>query len=219
MKNDQFKFDLNAKKIRITNSDIIDSLKLFHAIQKGPFTTREYDKWDKRICVSDIIIRRFGTWRKALTKIGVSSGVQAHKYTVEELMENLEIIWRELGRPPGEKVLASRGYRISEKPYRNRWGSVANACKQLKLFKEGKIKQTELLGTQKASARKSISLKIRWDVLKRDNYQCVRCGRRPPDVQLQVDHKDPRSKGGADTEENLRTLCKECNAGKSNRDG
>jgi hypothetical protein len=216
--NDQFKFDLNAKQVRITDSEMIGSLQQFYEIVKRPFTTQEYDNWDDRICTSQAIFRRFGSWRKALTRIGVTSGIQAHTYTTEELMDNLEIIWRELGYPPGKRMLSRRGYKISERPYINRWGSVANACRQLKLFKEGKIKQSDLLGTQKVSSRKSIDLKLRWSVMQRDHFQCVKCGRSSPVVQLQVDHIVPRSKGGPDIEANLQTLCNECNAGKSNRD-
>jgi hypothetical protein len=98
--NDQFEFDLNAKRVRITESEMIGSLQQFYEIVKRPFTTQEYDNWDGRICTSQAIFRRFGTWRKALMRIGVSSGIHPRTYTTEELMDNLEIIWRELGYPP-----------------------------------------------------------------------------------------------------------------------
>jgi hypothetical protein len=59
-----------------------------------------------------------------------------------------------------------------------------------------------------------------WAVLARDRWTCCSCGRaaRPDGVLLEVDHIVPRSRGGTNTLENLQTLCKKCNLGKSNRD-
>ncbi len=67
-------------------------------------------------------------------------------------------------------------------------------------------------------ARRKMTDSLRYDILKRDNFHCVLCGRGPEDgVKLEVDHIIPVSKGGATSEENLRTLCRECNAGKSDK--
>lgn len=59
-----------------------------------------------------------------------------------------------------------------------------------------------------------------WAVLARDNWTCCSCGRssREDGITLEVDHIIPRSKGGTDDFENLQTLCKKCNVGKSNKD-
>ena len=59
----------------------------------------------------------------------------------------------------------------------------------------------------------------RFRILDRDGYKCVKCGRSPlmDGVTLHVDHKKPRSKGGTDDDDNLQTLCAECNLGKGNR--
>ena len=67
---------------------------------------------------------------------------------------------------------------------------------------------------------RAISLSLRYQVLSKDNFKCVRCGRSPasdPSVELHIDHKLPFSKGGETIFENLETKCKECNLGKSNR--
>ena len=55
---------------------------------------------------------------------------------------------------------------------------------------------------------------LRFKVLKRDSFTCQYCGRKAPNVELQVDHKYPKSKGGKLTLNNLITACKECNIGK-----
>lgn len=59
----------------------------------------------------------------------------------------------------------------------------------------------------------------RFRILDRDDYKCVACGRTPEmdGVTLHLDHIKPRSKGGTDVDDNLQTLCAECNIGKGNR--
>ncbi|MCD4713810.1 MAG: HNH endonuclease [Clostridiales bacterium] len=63
------------------------------------------------------------------------------------------------------------------------------------------------------------SMKLRFEILKRDNFKCCVCGASPaknPMVELHVDHIIPWSRGGETIEENLQTLCSLCNYGKSN---
>jgi 5-methylcytosine-specific restriction endonuclease McrA len=57
-------------------------------------------------------------------------------------------------------------------------------------------------------------LKYRRLVFQRDSYTCVYCGAQN---RLSVDHIMPRSKGGADTPDNLVTACLSCNIRKSDR--
>ena len=65
--------------------------------------------------------------------------------------------------------------------------------------------------------RKKMSPKLRYEVLRRDGFRCVLCGKTVDDgIKLEVDHIKPVSKGGLTVLENLRTLCDECNGGKSN---
>ena len=57
-------------------------------------------------------------------------------------------------------------------------------------------------------------LKLRFEVFQMDNFTCQYCGRKAPNVELQIDHKFPKSKGGLDKKENYITACMECNLGK-----
>ena len=50
---------------------------------------------------------------------------------------------------------------------------------------------------------------LRQQVLTRDNWQCQNCGL---GQNLEVHHKERRSKGGNDAEDNLITLCSACHA-------
>ena len=77
-------------------------------------------------------------------------------------------------------------------------------------------------GVKKSSNKKIstrvISDKLRYQVLKRDNFKCCACGASPakdPSVELHIDHIIPWSKGGETTIDNLQTLCSRCNLGKS----
>ncbi|WP_321995108.1 HNH endonuclease [Clostridium butyricum] len=65
------------------------------------------------------------------------------------------------------------------------------------------------------NVRKKISPKLRFEVLKRDNFTCRYCGRKSPNVELHCDHIYPVEKGGINSFFNLLTACSDCNYGKS----
>jgi hypothetical protein len=62
----------------------------------------------------------------------------------------------------------------------------------------------------------AISKKMRFEVFKRDGFKCGYCGQEPPAVILEVDHIEPKSKGGKDDINNYITSCFDCNRGKKN---
>jgi len=61
----------------------------------------------------------------------------------------------------------------------------------------------------------TISNKRRFEVFKKHNFTCQYCGRRTPEVILEIDHIIPKSRGGTDDIDNLTVSCFECNRGKS----
>lgn len=69
-----------------------------------------------------------------------------------------------------------------------------------------------------SAKRKTLSKKVRFDIFKRDEFQCQYCGMSPPNIVLEVDHIRPASKGGDNSEENLITACFDCNRGKAAND-
>ena len=70
----------------------------------------------------------------------------------------------------------------------------------------------------KIGQRRKMTPSLRYDIMKRDNFRCVLCGRTVNDgIKLHVDHIIPISKGGKTIKSNLRTLCNECNLGKSDK--
>lgn len=62
---------------------------------------------------------------------------------------------------------------------------------------------------------RNITKSLRFNVLQRDGHTCQYCGRKPPDVELEIDHLLPVAEGGTDEFENLVTSCFDCNRGKS----
>lgn len=61
------------------------------------------------------------------------------------------------------------------------------------------------------------SKRLRLEILKRDRFTCLYCGRRPPQVVLHVDHIVAEANGGTDEPPNLTTSCADCNLGKGAR--
>jgi hypothetical protein len=87
---------------------------------------------------------------------------------------------------------------------------------------EGFVNQSYALEKERESKeyqRRILTPSLRYDILKRDNFKCVICGRTPKrdGITLHVDHIIPVSKGGKTEPENLRTLCSICNLGKSDK--
>lgn len=59
--------------------------------------------------------------------------------------------------------------------------------------------------------------KVKEEIFRKDNYQCVVCGRGIKDgVEICADHIKPKDKGGTNTLENGQTLCMEHNLMKKN---
>lgn len=65
-----------------------------------------------------------------------------------------------------------------------------------------------------AESRRKIPADLRAAIYERDEYACLMCGSTD---DLTLDHIYPWSKGGEDTLENLRTLCRSCNSSKGAR--
>lgn len=73
----------------------------------------------------------------------------------------------------------------------------------------------ETTGNVTEPRRKAVAKRLRFEILRRDNYACRYCGQMAPDVKLVVDHVIPVVLGGLDEPTNLVTACTDCNAGKS----
>lgn len=176
------------------------------------------------------IQRRYDSWANFCQKANLYSRYD-RSIDKEKLLKNLETIWEKLDRQPRAKELKQPLSPISvsqyQKFFKKSWYEI---CLEFIAWKTGttsselenQIKQEKTENTTKFShkTKRAISLALRYDILKRDNFRCVYCGRSPATevrIKLHVDHIIPWSKGGETEENNLETLCEECNLGKSNK--
>jgi hypothetical protein len=217
----EFKFDLNAMRPRVTREAILGSIRAFSILKGGgPFTIEEWKAWPDRVCSAVCVIRRFGSWRGAQELVGIRGG-KVWLHPAEKLVAALEDTWREVGHPPGVKLIKARTG-IGWKPFARQWGSLARAHELIAAFHAGAITREQLLAPVPRLPRKQRDLgrTVRWRVIERDRHRCVLCGRSPAmelGVELEVDHIVPVCRGGTNEESNLRTLCRECNRGKAGR--
>jgi hypothetical protein len=168
-------------------------------------------------------LKRFGTWNEALRRAGLEISNRLN-IPDEELFENILMLWQHFGRQPRRREVDSSPSTISQQPYNRRFGSWMNALKAFVDYANGTgaelpEHQVEVpVGGQHKTPRDP-SLRLRWLVLKRDNFKCCADGASPAvtaGVELHVDHVYPWEKGGETVLENLQTLCSKCNLGKSN---
>ena len=139
----------------------------------------------------------------------------------ERLFENLMCVWEFYGRQPRVRELTRPPSKISYGPYERRFRSWTNALKQFVEYANSKGAEapTPIESSSRRQIGRSVSLRTRFRVLKRDNFTCRACGASPaltPGISLHVDHIKAWSHGGETIEDNLQTLCEACNLGKSN---
>lgn len=171
------------------------------------------------------ISRRFGSWNQALEAAGLQF-TNRKSIPDEDLFENILTLWSHLGRQPRRRELAYPPSRISQTPYVRRFGSWTFALKEFVRFANENEPEILRSATPNGSAPtprtgRDPSLRLRFNVLRRDRFSCRHCGASPAKVvgvELHVDHIVPWSTGGETTLDNLQALCSRCNLGKSNLD-
>ena len=215
------KFEYTApKNASISSEEILNDLKKV-ALDNNTMVLPQslYKKYGKYDVTN--ISRRFGTWNNALIEAGLKPG-NTINYSDEELFENILNIWQHKGKQPVRSDLSLEPSKFSQSPYNRRFKSWSEA---LRCFVEYANENDSSVITTKESRNitqktsRDPSLRLRFKVLKRDNFTCVQCGASPAKdqtVELHVDHIKPWSRGGETIDSNLQTLCLKCNLGKSN---
>lgn len=164
--------------------------------------------------------RRFGTWNQAIAAAGLDVANEIN-ISDERLFENLTLLWEHFGRQPRRAELAFPPSIVSWGAYRRRFRSWTDALKQFVAYanaQEVEPSRPKNAETVRRTGRDP-SLRVRFRVMKRDNFSCCACGASPAltrGILLHIDHIEPWSRGGETVEENLQTLCESCNLGKSN---
>jgi len=216
----EFKYT-QPKNIPVTDEELLNDLKKVAKILDTDVLTMKMYSEHGQYDVTNLS-RRFGTWNEALKNVNLKGG-NINNYSDEELFKNILQVWQHKGKQPTRRDLATAPSKISQGPYNRRFDSWSHALQSFIEYTSQNDIQSIFHSTNEIQKDKKTnrdpSLRLRFKVLKRDNFTCKQCGASPAkdtSVELHIDHIVPWSKGGETIIENLQTLCQKCNLGKSN---
>ncbi len=219
-------FKVNLPTLKLTHEDLTSDLKrVSELVGSDTIKRKDYEKYGRYSYTS--FRNHFGSWKRALEAAGLSRG-RNWGTTPEELLDNLKEVWLKLGRQPKYNEMTIPFSKFSSTAYAHKFGNWTKALVAFQKYLEEESEAESIESLSKLDSvpngnghktKRSPNWRLRFKVMKRDNFRCVACGRSPAkdaDVELHVDHKKPWSKGGETVIENLQTLCLTCNLGKSN---
>jgi hypothetical protein len=221
------KAGLNTKRGYYSDDEMIKEMqRISRNIDSGTLSKSIFDK-SSMISNPATIEKRFGTWINALEKAGIRIASSQKRYSEEELFINIEIVWEYHGKKPNFGDMNENPSKISGNTYLNHFGTWRKALECFIKYENDGItnevdnNQVYINNENKKVHRtkRTINTRIRFIVMKRDNFKCKICGRSPathPGLILHVDHIKPWSEDGETVLENLQTLCSDDNLGKSN---
>lgn len=239
LRNERTKSELK----RIKNEDYYaDMQRIAKQLNKDTVLYEEYKQYGKY--AAGHIFSRVKTWDEVLLAAGLQpTGLARSRIDEQTLLDELERIWTKLGRQPiSTDITKGNISKYSLDTYKRRFGGWRKALEafieyinldSLEETDEEEIKEnktndqdniSKTVNVEKPLQKKehrtsrNINVRMRFKVLKRDNFKCCACGASPakdPSVVLHVDHIIPWAKGGETVVDNLQTLCSKCNLGKS----
>jgi hypothetical protein len=220
-------FELSPFHRDVSNEDLIIDLQKVHSSLRSTskkLTFRIYNEHGK--FSASTISERFGTWNRALQEAGIAL-TQEKSVSIDDLFDNLRAVWIAKGKQPVFRDMGQKSSRYTASTYAERFGGWRNAlieflkCIVSEQPESTTSAQTVVPGQPKNRKRtaRDPNLRMKFRVMRRDNFKCVKCGRAPATehgLRLEVDHILAWSGGGETFEENLQTLCYNCNRGKGN---
>lgn len=208
---------------------IPDIKRVAEVLGKSSLTQAEYKNHGR--FGPGVVSRHFGGWLKALHAAGLEK-TREYRVSDEEYFQNLERMWVLFGRQPRYSEVQKPFSSYSAGAYERRFGSWRKALESFVAFvnqepdensahedTKPEEKKQNIVPTVQPERTRSISWGLRFRVMRRDDFKCRCCGNSPalsPGLVLHVDHIHPWCKGGRTTQDNLQTLCEQCNIGKSN---
>lgn len=216
-------FVLNDYHRNVTDKELIEDLQNVAAIiNQNTVTIDDYNEYGR--FHARTLTRRFGSWFTCLTLAGLVPSRSKIGISDEELFEEIEKVWIQLGKQPSYAQMRDIS-KYSIGTYEKRFGGWRNALVAFVDYINGTADNPQNLESPSCNSvenvhktSRSINLRTRFLVLHRDNFKCCICGASPaknPEIVLHIDHIKPWSKGGETIIDNLQTLCSECNLGKS----
>lgn len=220
---------VKRKNSKASSDEFIPDLKrVAKVLGKSSVTQAEYR--DRGRFGPGVVSRHFGGWLEALRAAGLEK-TREYGLSDEDYFQNLETMWVHLGRQPRYGEVRRPFSRYSAGAYERRFGTWRKALESFVAFvnqqpnesiaheePEPEEKEQSIVPVVEQERSGSISWRLRFLVMRRDDFKCRFCGNSPalsPGLVLHVDHIHPRRKRGPTTEANLQTLCEQCNIGKS----
>jgi len=219
------RFELDEYHRGVKDEELLAELqRVASELNKKAITRADND--DRGKYGTTTYIRRFGSWFNALEKAGLEKTRTPMNLPEEELFKNLEEIWIKLGRQPRYLEVQKPLSKYSVGTYENRFGTWRKALEKFVAYinneestsSEEGIKELDVEPSTRHKTSRTINWRLRFIVMRRDNFKCKDCGRSPatdPTIILHVDHIKAWANGGETVLENLQTLCSKCNIGKS----
>ncbi|MFA6054886.1 MAG: HNH endonuclease [Thermodesulfovibrionales bacterium] len=219
------------KRIDIPDEELISDLRIVaKKLGTGTVQRNEYRLYGN--FADATITRAFGTWAQALAIAELQPTGWKPPATEENLFDNMASVWEHVGRQPRQKDFKPPISRYSANTYLNHFGSWRKTLEKFVNYanqeKEDPIDisvsppidnqedQRAEIDTRKT--QRQPTWRLRFLVMRRDNFSCRSCGASPAknsEIILHIDHIIPWSKGGETIFDNLQTLCNKCNVGKS----
>ncbi len=219
----------NDKRVDIPGDELLADLKRVASELEMQTVTRE--QYRVHGTFADVTVsRHFGDWAAALCAANLRPTSWKPQATEENLFDNMAVVWEHVGRQPKQKDFRHPVSRYSKTTYVNRFGSWRAALEAFVAAANVEKERDATSNTAPPPIRtkserepahktgRNPSWRLRFLVMRRDNFACRLCGASPakdPSVCLEVDHVLPWSKGGETVFSNLQTCCKTCNLGKS----
>ncbi|MGH7801153.1 MAG: homing endonuclease associated repeat-containing protein [Thermodesulfobacteriota bacterium] len=197
------KFELKQNNRNPKKEEALSDMKATAAeLKKTSLTTTEYNQYGR--WHSDTPIRLFKTWNNAISLAGLEV-VKRVNIGDEELFENLMNIWTKLGRQPYISDMVKPFSKIDGSVYKRRFKSWRKALEEFVEYvnTEEKNQSIEVENTKvnqnhsteaKHKTKRGVNWRLRFLVMRRDNFKCVIDGRSPAThngTTLEVDHIIP----------------------------
>ncbi len=230
----------DLSEVRIPEELLLEDMqRVAQKLQNTSITIVDYDRVGKY--GSSVICKRFGGWNKAKDVANLKIG-RVYNSTEEDYFENISNVWQFLGRMPKYQEMVAPLSKLHISSYERKFGTWRVALEQFVEYINGKGEVNEIEPQDNKSfvaskitlsimpekkekvkerTNRIANLRQRFRVMKRDGFKCILCGVSPatnPKCELHIDHIIPWSHGGETVEENLRTLCSQCNLGRSNKE-
>lgn len=213
-------FKYRPYREKVADKDLLaDLVHVYSLANCDVLTQKIYNEYGQYS--SEKIVYCFGSWNDALKQAGLPQSTN-RQYSNAELFENIEYAWLRKGQQPVREDMNNKTLsHISSGAYLRRFGTWTNALKSFIEYMDDESNKHDTIKNESNPMTpvesRTINLRLRWKVMRRDHFKCCLCGASPakdPSVELHIDHIIPWAKGGETTIDNLRTLCSKCNLGK-----